>query len=262
MDPQQFLQNLESAASSPVDAAQEMATEAPAPVADPNVPFAAGEPESVPESATVDYEARAREAEERARQIEAEASRYKSTLDQVNQWAMNYQMQQQAQAEQQRYRQWRDEALDAAESMAPQDARRYLAAEFQKIEAEKDRMYQMQMQQLNQQREQERRVLGKPIFIEQIVRDNGLSDDDRKFLDALENPDDAARIAPMLKQNRERWNAQQEQINQIVRAQQAGQLQAAGIGTVGGTVAPGSAPTMPEDPDEKAIWLLHNAPAR
>lgn len=252
MDPQQFWQNQDVAASSP-----DVATDQPMPQGiEADVPVSAEEPETVQESTTVDYEARARELEAETQRIAAEAEQYKNTLSQVGQWAQQYQMQQEQAAEQERYRRWESEALEQARNMSRDDAERYMQAEYRKMQSERDRMYAQQMQQLNQQREMERRSLGKPLFIDRLVKDYGLSEEDRLTLVALDNPDDAARLAPSLQKQKQRYDALQKQINQLSRTQQAAQLQQTGIGNVGGVTPPGVPADLPTDPDERAIALL------
>lgn len=255
MDPQFFGQHLGESAVSP-DTATEQEH-----VAEPEVPVSAEVPEQEHQNTTVDYEARARELEDEARRNAERATQLESTLTQVNQWAQNFQFQQQQQAEEARYKQWWEEAVEQSQGMGREDQARYLSSQQQAIIAERDRNWQARLQQIEQMREQERRTLGKPVFIDSLVKQHGLSDDDRAELESLENPDDAARMAPRLKARREKLDALQNQINQLARTQQAGQLQSAGIGTVAGTVAPGSAPAMPEDPDERALWYLHHNPS-
>ena len=208
-------------------------------------PVAAGEPESEEQ---IDYVARARELEAEKQRIEQENAQMATTLQNVRMWA-----EQQAAAEEQSKRQAqiqsREQAiLDRADTMPSEDARRYIAEEYRKLRDEDAQQWQGQL-------EQTKRTLARPLYIDNLVKQHGLTDEERQTLLGLENPDDAARMAPYLKAQRQQYSTLQQQIDQLSRTQQANQIQATGIGLVGGQNGPQGNVPLPTNPDEKAAAI-------
>lgn len=216
------------------------------PAQDAYTPGAAVEPN---QEQPIDYEERARQLEAEKQQIEQQAAQMASTLQNVRMWAEQQQAMQQQQQREQQFQQREQSILDRADTMPSEDARRYIAEEMRKLRDEDARVY-------GQQLEQTKRALARPLYIDNLVKQNGLSEEDRQTLLALENPDDAARMAPYLKAQKQQYSTLQQQIDQLSRTQQANQIQGTGVGLVGGVNGPSGNVQMPTDPDERAALIL------
>lgn len=248
MDPQEFWSH-NSSASAPAPAE---------PVEEQVEPVAAVEPDhSNEQPEQVDYEARAKELEERIRQAEEQNKQYTSTLSEINLWAQQQRAQQErADAEARFRKQWED-SVEASRGMGREDAEQFLSARMAHLVQERDAAFQQQMRQMESQWDARLRAVAKPEFIRHLAKDNELDDSEVQFLLSLDNPDEAAKLAPYLKGQKQRYRELQNQIEQLSRTQQAGQLQSTGIGRVGGTVAPVGNVQLPDDPDEAALMILH-----
>lgn len=226
-------------AASPVSAENQMQghNDVP-PVQSDFAPETADAPEQEPQ---VDYAARAQELERQNAQLQ-------TTLGNVRTWAEQRMAQEEQQRAQQEYQSREQAILDRADTMPSDDARRYIAEEMRKLRDETANHWQAQL-------EQTKRTLAKPMYVDNIVRQFGLTEEERQTLLSLENPDDAMRMAPYLKAQRDQYGTLQKQIDQLSRSQQAQQIQGTGIGTVGGQNAPMGNVELPSDPDERAAMI-------
>lgn len=247
MDPQVTGDQLDQSAVPPVEAEQ------PDVVADQGTPATAEAPDTSTQDATADFEAREKQLREEAERNRKRVAELEGEMSQATQWLQNIRQQQQQAAEEQRYEQWWNDALEQSHGMSREDAHRYLTAERRKIDNEKAQSYQRQIQ---MERERQKQI-ARPLFINKLVEEHGLGEQEKSELESLENPNDAARLAPVLANRSKQLRELEEKINQLSRTQVASQMQSAGLGAVGGTTPPGSTPPMPEDPDEQAIWHLH-----
>lgn len=206
--------------------------------ADASVPGAAGEPG---QEQPIDYAARARELEEQNQKLTG-------VLQNVQSWAEQRQAAEAQQARQQQIQSREQAILDRADQMPSDQARNYIAEEMRKLRDE-------DVQQAYTQVEYVKRAMGRPIYIDNLVKQHGLTEQDRETLLGLENPDDAARMAPYLKAQHQSYTTLQQQIDQLSRTQQANQVQGTGIGLVGGTNGPQGTVDMPTDPTERAMLI-------
>lgn len=203
-----------------------------------SVPDAASEPEPEPQ---IDYAARARELEE-------QNAKLMGVVQNVQSWAEKQAAAQQQAARQQQIQSREQAILDRADTMPSEDARKYIAEEYRKLRDEDAQQWQGQL-------EQTKRTLARPLYIDNLVKQHGLTDRERETLLGLENPDDAARMAPYLKAQRDQYSTLQQQIDQLSRTQQANQIQGTGVGLVGGVNGPTGNVELPSDPTEKAMLI-------
>lgn len=203
-----------------------------------SVPDAAAEPETEEQ---IDYAARARELEE-------QNAKLMGVVQNVQSWAEKQAAAQQQAARQQQIQSREQAILDRAETMPSEDARKYIAEEYRKLRDEDAQQWQGQL-------EQTKRTLARPLYIDNLVKQYGLTDKERETLLGLENPDDAARMAPYLKSQRDQYSTLQQQIDQLSRTQQANQIQGTGVGLVGGVNGPTGSVELPSDPTEKAMLI-------
>lgn len=268
MDPNQFWAHAAHESAPPSAPADQEATATAVP---PGAPEAAGGPAVSPPTATTpqvpleqehgesnaDFETRLREAEERAQRAEAEQQRLQGTFQQVQQGLERFASQQQQQQRQAEFERKRADIYERAQNMSPQEAFRYIQQE----EGHLVQSIQEQMRQDLERAEREKyevaRRFAAPMFLDQLVSQHGLPKEARAELEALGDPDAAARFAPQLKARYDQINKLQDQINQLSRTQRAGALQSAGLGAVGGAVPSGGAPIQSSgDPDTDAMMVL------
>lgn len=257
MDPQQFWNTGTAAPSNPAqDPAPDPGGEQPGFAAAPDAQGAPAQSEQQPGESTVDYEARTRELEASLAAREADVNRLSGTMQQVQQWAEQTSAQQQEQQFQQGLQQYEQDIYRRAETMNPQDAYQYIQNENAKIrQALIDRTRQVQ-QQAQQQVYQVQRTAATPLYLEELARANGLTDAAKQELLAVGDPDLAARQAPLIKQRYEQIDNLQNQLNQLSRSRQAGQLQAAGVGMVGGTGVQNVPTELAGDSDTRSMQIL------
>lgn len=196
----------------------------------------------------VDYAARAQQLEAEKQRIEQENAQMQATLQNVRMWAEQQAAQQEQQQRQAQIQSREQEILNRADTMPSDDARKYIAEEMRKLRDEDANQFRSQL-------EQTKRTLARPLYIDNLVKSHGLSDEDRQTLLGLENPDDAARMAPYLKAQKQQYSTLQQQIDQLSRSQQAQQLQGTGVGLVGGVNGPTGNVALPTNPDEKAAYV-------
>jgi len=146
--------------------------------------------------------------------------------------------------------------------MRTEDAERYLEAEMQKIDAEYNRSLQQERQQWQQILQQQQRVLGAPLYIEKLVKDNGLPSEAKERLMAYGDPDLAERVGvPMLKDYYAQKQQWEEQLKQAARSQEAQNRANSGLSRLGGN----NPPTTPSfevpdglSPEQRALWIYDN----
>ena len=134
--------------------------------------------------------------------------------------------------------------------MPAQDAWRYIQEENRKLREELVRDAEQREQQIKRQ-------LAAPMYIDYLVQQHGLPAEAKQELMAIGDPDIAARYAPQLKARYDQFGQLQQQIHQLSRTQQAERLQQSGVGMVGGTTPPGGNVQLPDDPDDRALAILH-----
>lgn len=221
------------------------------------VPPAAEAPDQGTQNATAESEDRERQLREEAERNAARAKELEGQLSQVGQTLQAIEQQRREAEENQRLDNWWQEALQASQNMSPDEQVRYLDAERRKIDSERTRLYQQKLQQAEAQTRQVAEYFGRPRYVDKFVKEYGLTEEDRAHLEQLQNMDDVARVAPLLAARHKEIKEINERLNQLSRAGQAQQMQAAGLGSVGGVVPPGATPPLPEDPDERALHILH-----
>lgn len=269
MDPRQFHGNPLDFASSPTDADGQGA-QAPT---QPQSPPAAGEPEGQyqqqfqpeqqqvgdqqPGESNVDYEARLREAEEARQRAEQQAAEAQRGMQQIAQGLQQFRSQQQAHQAQQQQAQQRREIFERAQNMSPADGFRFIQSETDRIEREYQQQIAWAQQQAQQQIEAERRMLGTPLYADELVRRHNLPAEYKERLLRIGDPDAMARIAPDLAEEHQRYNKLQEQLNQLSRSQRAEAMRDGGLGMVGGGTGQGSgSPSRySDDPDIRAMQI-------
>lgn len=196
---------------------------------------------------------------DRERQMEEELNQYRGTFNQIQNWAQQQQAEQQRQQIQGRYTQRIQQMKSTAENMGSQEAIDYMAREQENITQEFFQHMQQAEQAMEQRIQQERRVLGTPLWVKELVRQSGLPEDAEQELLALGDPSLIERQVPHVKKRYDANRQLQEQLDQLSRSMQAGQLVDQGAGIAGGTVAPPSI-AIPEDadPDTKAKMIYQN----
>lgn len=162
---------------------------------------------------------------------------------------------------QQRYDQRVAAARATAENMSPKEAIDYLERQMRDINAEWMQNTQRLVTAMEQRMEQERRILGTPLWVQKLVRDANLPPDAEQELLALGDPAVIERFVPFVKKRYEQNQQLQQRLDQMARSMQAGQMMQAGAGVVGGTIAPAGAlddPDKYDDPDDKAMAIYRN----
>lgn len=257
MDPQNFFQtNPANAASTPVSA-EPQREEAPAQVT-PDTAVAPDQSQAgQPQEEQVDYKALVEQERQRAETSEAERQRLSGTLNQVQQWAQNYEQTQRQQTQRQQAAQRRREIMDQAGRMSVSDANDFLDKQLAGIESEYEQRMQHQAQQLQQQMLQERMRLGTPLYVKDLVSRNGLPPEAEAELMSYGDPNMAAQQVPHVKRRYEEKKMFQDQINQLSRSRQADQLQSSGVGMVGGTSISSDNYDIPDglSPEDKALHI-------
>lgn len=236
MDPNEFIDN-ELTASMPVDAGVEEATQLP--------PDAAAEPVE----SNVDYAARARE-------LEAENQRLAQTIKSAEQLAHTMNVQQQQQAEENAFKAREERIHERASQMSRDDAERYLADEYRAITADRVRAEQARAEQSARQWEQRVRALAQPQWVDRQIKEHGLTDSEREYLSALD-PETVPVVAKFMATQKKQNSELKNQIEQLSRTQQAGIMQASGLGSMGGVTPASVAGDLPTDPDERALAIYH-----
>lgn len=248
MDPQNFWSN--GTAASPAPATETTVVSQPGAAGAPGVSN-----EAPPQESEVNYQERARQLEADLDAQRTEAERLRGTMQQVQHWAEQTSAQQQEQQFQAGLHQHEQEIYRRAENMAPAEAYSYIQQENAKIrQALMDRTNQVQ-QYAQQQIQQVQRTAATPLYIDHIAKTNGLSEEAKQELIAYGDPDIAARQAPIVKQRYDQIANLQDQLNQLSRSRQAGQLQASGVGMVGGTGVQNVPTDLSADPDIKAMQI-------
>ncbi len=258
VDPETFFQGIQPPTASDPAGAEGQAP----PVSPPAAPEPGQQTEGQEQQPEVDFRAQAekyrKEAEanaQRAAQHEQKIQQFQQGLEQV--------MAQQAERQRQQQRQARiDEALARADTMRSEDAKRYLKAEMQSIEAEYHQSLQQERQQWQMREQQIARTLGAPLYIEKLVKDHGLPAEAKERLMAYGDPELAERVGvPMLRDYYEQKKQWEEQLKQAARSQEAQNRAQSGLSRLGGNNPP-STPSfeVPDNlsPEQRALWIYDN----
>lgn len=181
---------------------------------------------------------------------------YEGTFQKIQGWAQQQEAQRVQQQIQQRYNERVKNARDTAESMSPREAIDYMARQMESINGEWMQNMQAFEQNFNNRLEQERRALGTPLWVKELVRQHNLPSDAEEDLLALGDPRLIEQNLPRVKKRYEDNRALQERLDQMARSMQANQMVQNGAGVVGGTTAPPT-PNIPADadPDTKAMMI-------
>lgn len=211
----------------------------------------------------VDYKSLAEQREREAQAARQRAQQLEQTIGQVQQWAQQAEAQQRQQSQRQMFNQRKQEIIDRAGNMRVEDANRYIASELDNLYSEFDQRLNQTQQQLEQRRMQEIRQIATPLYIDDLVKKNGLPEAAKQELLAYGDPDVARKQVPYLKERYERERKLEEQLRQLSRTQEAQRVQRSGVTQVGGY---DQSPQMqiPEglDADEKAAYILHQLTQR
>ena len=211
----------------------------------------------------VDYKSLAEQREREAQEARQRAQQLEQTMGQVQQWAQQAEAQQRQQSQRQMFNQRKQEIIDRASNMRVEDANRYIASELDNLYSEFDQRLNQTQQQLEQRRMQEIRQIATPLYIDDLVKKNGLSEKAKEELMAFGDPDTARKQVPFIKAREEKERKLEEQLRQLSRTQEAQRVQRTGIAQVGGY---DQSPQMqiPEglDADEKAAYILHTLTQR
>lgn len=181
---------------------------------------------------------------------------YEGTFNKIQSWAQQQEAQQLQQQIQHRYDERVAQARATAENMSPREAIDYLANQMKSINGEWMQNIRAFEQQAQQRLEQERRVLGTPLWVKELVRQADLPPDAEEDLLALGDPALIERNLPRIKKRYDDNRALQQRLDQMSRSMQANQMVQQGAGLVGGTTAP-TTPEIPADadPDTKAMLI-------
>lgn len=212
---------------------------------------------TVSEQATPDALPTAAEPAEAARTVpdprDEEIARLRGTLSQVEQWAQATSAQQQQQEVDAQFAARRQKIIDRASDMSPMDAQRYLADEMWSLQEDRINAERQRLAAAEQQWQGRFQEMAKPQWVDKVMKDHGLPESDRAVLSTVA-PDAMPAMAQFMKQQHAQAAALNEQITQLSRTQQAGVLQASGVGNVGGS-APAGSVTLPDDPDDRAMAI-------
>lgn len=192
----------------------------------------------------------------REAELQAENERLLGTIRNVEQWAQTLNVQQQQQAEEAAFRQREERIHERASMMSREDAERYIADEYRAINSDRLRAQQENARRAEQQWQERLRVAVQPQWVERHIKDNGLSDEERQYLSTLP-PDNVPAVAQFMAAQKKQNAALKDQIEQLSRTQQAGAMQASGMGNMGGYNAAATAGDLPSDPDDRALAIYH-----
>lgn len=256
VDPQMFYEGVTApTASDPAGA------EGQAPPVSPSAAPEPGQNSTPPEenidyrSLSEQYQREAQEAQQRAAQNESQVTRIKSGLEQ-------YLTQQQEQQRQAQYQQRVRDMTSRANTMQQDDAERYIHSETQNIIGEFQNAIVQERQQAAMREQQIARTLGAPLYIEKLVKDNGLPAEARDDLMAYGDPDLAERVGvPQLKRYYQQKKDWEERLTQASRSQQAQQRAQSGLNHLGGNNPPATpAFEVPEglSAEQRATWIYDN----
>ena len=200
---------------------------------------------------------------ERYRHLEQQNQQYQRTLQQIGSWASQQEAARQRQQIQDRYHQRIAQAKSTALNMSPQEAIDYMARQQEDITREFFGLMSQAEQAMEQRVQQERQILGTPLWVKALVQQANLPELAEQELLALGDPRLIERQLPIVRQRYEQNRQLQERLDQMARQMQANQLVQNGAGIAGGTIAPQSAAIPADaDPDTKAMLIYRDIKAR
>lgn len=204
-----------------------------------------------------DFEARIRAAEERAQHFQQEAQQARGAMQEFIQRAEQVRTENQARQVQAEFDRLRGDAIKQSRNFSPDEGAEYLERELGRIASQEREFWGLQVQQVYQQREQDRRVLGTPLFVDNLMREQGLPDAARDEImqAAALNPDYAARIAPSIKARYDQIANIEAQLNQLSRSNTVQNLRDQGAGLVGGQTPSGGGVQKTGNADADAIAI-------
>lgn len=244
-------------------------TVAPPPVAQAHTPVPGsgpqqqqGQPAPQPQQpdtvqqAQIDYAAELARRDAEIQRVNTEKQQLQGVVSQIQQAAEANQRNQQDQER------W-NLALAHADNLPAEQARAYLAREHQSIIQSERIRAQQYAQQIEQQKEAEKKQIAAPLYADHLVQANGLPAEAKAELLALRDPELMFNYAPVLKARYDAWNAQFSgvQNNQLqqARTQEVMALQNAGLGSIGGQNGGMEYQIeVSDDPDTAALQILQH----
>lgn len=259
MDPRMFNGNPLNFASSPTDAERSREL---APTQGPP-PSAAGEPDArnqpvqgQQQESPEELQARLQAAEEARQRAEQEAAEARQNMQQITSGLQQFREQQQAAAEQEAIRREKAEIYQRARNMSPAEGFEYIQRETDRLDTRWEQRIQAIQQQAEQRMQQERQILGTPLYVDDLIKRHNLPPEYRDRLMRAGDPNVMARIAPDLAAEHQKYQSLQDQLNQMSRSQRADAFAQSGVGMVANGGAAGAPGNYSDDPDIRAMQIL------